>query len=162
MTSAIDLVHKEVVIRKSIMEDIDRFIEIEKKCFSPKFRYEYSILFSLLYMYPKFITYSACLNEKVIGYISGELDEIDQSIFKIVTIAVEPEFQRKNIATQLLQTLIETIKKTYKISRVELHVYSKNQPAIDFYSSHGFKIQKEIKNYYFRRAHALLMGKELK
>jgi len=162
MTPVTNLVQKDVLIRKSIMEDIDRFIEIERQCFNPKFRYEYSILFSLLYMYPKFITFSACINEIVIGYISGELDEGDQSNFKIVTIAVEPEFQRKNIATKLLQTLIETSKETYRITHVELHVYSKNQPAIDFYSSHGFEIKKEIKNYYFRRAHALLMGKKIK
>ena len=161
MTSVTDLVHKELVIRKSMMEDIDRFIEIEKKCFSPKFRYEYSILFSLLYMYPKYISYSASLDETVVGYISAEFDENDPAILRIVTIAVDPEVQRKNVGTKLFQTLIETSKDTYKISRAELHVYSKNQPAIDFYKAQGFEIKKEIKNYYFRRAHAFLMGKKI-
>jgi len=78
---------------------------------------------------------------------------------KFLKIGVKKEYQRKGIATQLMQKLIEFAKEK-NISKIFLEVKASNLPAYNFYKKLGFKETYKRKNYYGDEE-AIVMAKEI-
>ena len=55
-------------------------------------------------------------------------------------IGLLPEYRRIGIGTSLLNAALAKAK-SMQLTRIELEVFSSNNPAIAFYSKHGFKIE---------------------
>ncbi|HBZ6637379.1 ribosomal protein S18-alanine N-acetyltransferase [Clostridium botulinum] len=83
-------------------------------------------------------------DNKIIGFIGAWLiiDEVH-----ITNIAVCPDFRRKNVASTLLDSLIEINKKAGCISYT-LEVRASNIPAQELYKKYGFVENGIRKNYY--------------
>uniref|UniRef100_A0A7V5XF86 [Ribosomal protein bS18]-alanine N-acetyltransferase n=1 Tax=Thermodesulfobacterium geofontis TaxID=1295609 RepID=A0A7V5XF86_9BACT len=94
--------------------------------------------------------------DKIIGYLIFR--EIKPEI-EILKIGVKKEYQRKGIATQLMQKLIEFAKEK-NISKIFLEVKASNLPAYNFYKKLGFKETYKRKNYYGDEE-AIVMAKEI-
>ncbi len=130
-----------VKIRKCRMEDLDEIYEIERLSFS--------------YPYPPFIFYSYLNklffvveeNGKIVGYIIG-----DRERNLIVSIAVHPDYRRKGYGRKLMEYLLK-----HMHGEVILQVRKSNKGAIEFYKKLGFKVKKEIRNYYMDGEDAILM-----
>lgn len=141
------------------MTDIERFTEIEAKCFSQKYRYGSSILLGLIRTAQNNTTLTCLVDDFIAGFIVCEIDENNGKLGRIITIQVDPSFHRKKIGTYLLEAIEKNLKDFYKINVVELQVHHKNDVAIRFYIKNGYVNKRLIKNYYARREHALLMQK---
>ncbi|MHA1972688.1 MAG: GNAT family N-acetyltransferase [Candidatus Hodarchaeales archaeon] len=152
---------KNIVVRTANPSDINSISKIEDKCFPDKQKFGKSIIFALLYMSPRYMSFTALIGKEIVGYIIGEVDENETSLAKIVTIAVKSEYRRMGVGKNLLKTLEKQFKDECQIKRVQLQVYVKNRSAIDFYKNNNYKILKEIRNYYARNENAFLMSKEL-
>lgn len=78
---------------------------------------------------------------KIIGFIhiSKSFEVID-----IINIAVDLDYQRKGIAMQLINYIIDTLKP----ERILLEVRRSNQKAISLYEKCLFKVINIRKNYY--------------
>lgn len=148
----------DIHIRASVLEDIDRFNEIETACFPSNFRYGPSILLSLIKTSLENMALTAQFKESIVGFIIGEIDYIHEKLGRIITIQVDPPFQRKNIGHRLL-TSIEKQFTIYGVDSIELHVHYQNEKAISFYKNHGYEYKMHLKDYYSRKEHALLMQK---
>jgi ribosomal protein S18 acetylase RimI-like enzyme len=114
-------------------------------------------------MAPRFLVLTADLNKDSIiaGFIIGERDEHDDTTARVVTIDVDPVYQRKKVGTQLLIELEKKIRDEQEINRFTLQVHHQNEQAIEFYLKNGYKIKKSLRNYYGRKEHAFLMEKIL-
>ncbi|MFX0182628.1 MAG: GNAT family N-acetyltransferase [Candidatus Hodarchaeota archaeon] len=145
-------------IRRSTLKDVDRFNEIETACFPSKYRYGPSILLSLITTTIENMALTAQLNDSIVGFTIGEIDSTNRKLGRIITIQVDPPFQRKNIGHHLL-TSIEKQFMIYGVDSIELHVHFQNELAISFYKRHGYEFKKQLKNYYSRQEHAILMHK---
>lgn len=82
--------------------------------------------------------------DTLLGYIVW-LKVID--VADILNLFVFPEHRRSGKATALLLETIETLKQA-GIKTFYLEVKKSNQQAISVYEKVGFKVVREIKNYY--------------
>jgi ribosomal-protein-alanine acetyltransferase len=80
---------------------------------------------------------------------------------EILKVGVTPEYQRQGIGTHLMQTACtEGIRRGCR--KCFLEVRKSNQPAIQFYIDHGFRISGIRRGYYSAPLEdALIMEKEL-
>lgn len=104
--------------------------------------------------YEKLIAYTS---KKIIGLISYS---IIYERSEINYIAVLKEYQKKGIATKLLDYAIKDIKSN-NCENISLEVETNNIAAINLYSKFNFKTKTIRKNYYDSK-NAYLMVKELR
>lgn len=83
-------------------------------------------------------------NDNLLGYIVW-LKVVD--IADILNLFVFPVHRKSGKATALLLETIDTLKQT-GIKTFYLEVKKSNQQAISIYEKFGFKVVREIKNYY--------------
>ena len=92
----------------------------------------------------------------IIGYI---LTESKAVTFHIISLAVDPEHQRKGVATQLIHE-VESYYKESKCKKVKLEVHTDN-PAQVLYFKLGYRVTGFKKKYYSDGSSAIAMCKEL-
>mmetsp|Transcript_134410 Transcript_134410/g.287547 ORF Transcript_134410/g.287547 Transcript_134410/m.287547 type:complete len:196 (+) Transcript_134410:62-649(+) len=70
----------------------------------------------------------------------------------IMTLSVLQAYQRRTLASQLIQWAIKEAEgkkgQDDDVREIYLHVQTSNAGALAFYNSFGFKVAEEIKNYY--------------
>lgn len=137
------------MIRFARIDDIDAIIRIENEW--PKYpRWgrngwlnEFSKDFSKTLVYEE--------NGCIVGFINwwenGDLIEIN-------TLCVSKKHTRKNIASCLIDSVIENLG---NFRRIVLEVNENNKPAINLYIKKGFSVYNRRKKYYDLKYDALLM-----
>jgi ribosomal-protein-alanine N-acetyltransferase len=153
----------DIGIRSSKIEDAEAIFEIEKTVFSSKLQYGYSIIVGIITTSLPHLALTAYLkaNEKIIGFIAGELDENNDDLGRLITIEVDSNLQSHHIGSKLLLKFEENLKNYYSVQEVDLQVHSLNKVGISFYEKRNYQKIKELRNYYARREHAILMKKNL-
>ena len=115
------------MIEIKLMEQchVPAIAQLEKVCFSDPWS-EKSVASEL--SNPLSLWYVAMDGEKLVGYVGSQtvLDGSD-----MMNIAVEPNYRRKGIAEQLIETLIDGVKQKGAICLL-LEVRASNAPAISF------------------------------
>ena len=91
------------------------------------------------------------IDNRIIGYLYAlqTIDNID-----LLSIVVNPDFRRQNIATKMVKYLINNY--CYQTKTITLEVAVDNESAIKFYESIGFKTVN-IRKQYYKGIDALLM-----
>ena len=92
-------------------------------------------------------------NEKIVGFLM--YTELEETI-DVSNIYVKEEHRHKKIASNLLDTMISTMKDTIKL--ITLEVRKDNEPAISLYQKFGFEIM-HIREKYYKDMDAYLMGR---
>ena len=121
--------------------DIDGVLEISSLSFKTPWSKE-SYIQELSNSLANYIV--AKCDNKIVGFV-GTWIIIDEA--HITNIAVHPDFRRNNIASTLLDALIE-LTKNAKCNAYTLEVRSSNIPAQKLYKKYGFVEQGIRKNYY--------------
>jgi L-phenylalanine/L-methionine N-acetyltransferase len=67
-----------------------------------------------------------------------------------IGLAVHDKWQSKGVGTALMRALIDLADKWLNLSRIELTVFTDNEPAIKLYKKLGFVIEGTHKKYAFR------------
>ena len=71
-----------------------------------------------------------------------------------MTLAILAPYRRRNIASSLLQSVLDAVTgdepKVPGIESIYLHVQTNNDSAIKFYDGFGIKIDQKIEGYYKR------------
>ena len=92
---------------------------------------------------------------KVVGGIQCRLETIndagDQSCY-IQTIGVLAPYRELGIASQLLESILETIIRHYpKVKALSAHVWEMSQDVVDWYTRRGFEADRTLVQGYYRR-----------
>ena len=153
----------DIGIRISEIEDAKSIYEIEKTVFSSELQYGYPIILALITTSLTHLALTAYVkdNKKIIGFIAGEIDENDDHLGRLITIEVDPELQSHHIGSKLLLQFEKNLKNHYSVQKIELQVHSLNEVALSFYQKHNYQKIKELRNYYARGEHAVLMKKKM-
>ncbi|MGN0550938.1 MAG: ribosomal protein S18-alanine N-acetyltransferase [Acutalibacteraceae bacterium] len=122
-------------------EHTAQLAEIERLCFSKPWS-ENALLQELSNNAAHFLT--AENNGQAVGYIGLHI-VCDEAY--IANLAVHPDFRRKGIARQLLQTA-EGLSLGMGCRFISLEVRKSNNAAISLYKSEGFKTAGYRKNFY--------------
>ncbi|MBR4072971.1 MAG: ribosomal protein S18-alanine N-acetyltransferase [Clostridia bacterium] len=139
-------------IKSLEMHHVEQIAALEKICFSEPWSAE-GIMDS-------FKTGTVFLvaekDKKVLGYV-GVKPVIDEGY--ITNVAVFPEYRRLGVAKALLKR-VDILAAEKGLSFVSLEVRVSNEPAINLYSSFGYKNEGERKNFYRNPTeNALIMTK---
>ena len=133
---------------------VTQIAELEKCCFNDPWS-EMSIASELNNRLSCWLV--ALDGDVVVGYVGSQtvLGETD-----MMNIAVHPDYRKQGIATDLIQTLIDTLSKQGSHSLM-LEVRQTNEPAKNLYQALGFETVGIRKNYYRNpRENALILRKE--
>jgi len=150
------------IIRRIELDDLNRIIDLENKCFNSNSAYSVKQL--------KYLIKDA--NSDCIGEINNDLIRgfiivlyrKRSQVAGIETLNVDPIFQGKGIGKKLLYAAEEEMYNR-SIRRIRLEVSTGNIPAIKLYKKSGFIKHSILTNYYkcqyFGTNNALRMIKEL-
>jgi len=150
------------IIRPIIVNDLDRLVEIEQKCFHKYAAYSRR---QLKYLITKAnsICLAECIGEILRGFIIV-IYRRDLGMAGIETLNVDPLYQRKGIGKKLLAVAEQNIS-YYGLRKLKLEVSMGNHTAITLYEKLGFRLISIRKNYYWYEHHgtrdAYRMIKEL-
>jgi ribosomal-protein-alanine N-acetyltransferase len=162
MSDSWSIIMHSDLLRKIDLNDLNRIVELERKCFGEQLAYTPK---QLKYLINKANSY--CLaevdNELIRGFIII-LYKNGSGVAGIETLNVDPIFRGNGIGRKLL---IAAEKEMFSraIRRVRLEVSTGNTPAISLYEKSGFRKTSILKNYYknqiFGNNDAFRMIKEL-
>ena len=79
------------------------------------------------------------------------LTDDGQSIAYILTLGVEPRFQRRGIAAALLTRVVAECTASPACRLVYLHVITHNEAALAFYARHHFRLLRHERRFYVIR-----------
>jgi len=133
---------------------VAQIAQIETECFSDPWSVR-SITSEL--NNPLSLWFVAMNGEEVVGYVGSQsvLDEAD-----MMNLAVSGLYRRQKIGEQLVELLIENLKKR-AVKSLSLEVRISNEPAIRLYEKMGFvQVGRRPKYYTNPREDALILRKE--
>jgi len=133
-----------LMIRQINSDDVDHLEALDKKCFPNEVRYNRYALSHYLSL-PNAIGLLQSNNNILQGFIITTM--FDENIANIVTIDVDPLVRNRGIGSNLVFA-IKNILKGRQVKRITLQVSINNSVAIGFYMKHGFRITKQLPNYY--------------
>ena len=143
-----------MMFREMKAEHVPQVAQLEKLCFADPWS-EMSIASELRSVWSYWVV--ALDGDQVVGYVGSQssCDETD-----IMNIAVHPDWRRRGIAEQLIDSLILELKKRGSHALM-LEVRVSNDPAIALYEKLGFQQVGRRKNYYRNpKEDALILRKE--
>lgn len=142
-----------MIIRKSILEDLDFIYHLGKENLETQFSKETLKTFII---YDETYHVFSALKDKLIGYlILWESDTYGQ----IIDIVIEEKHRGKGYGFKLLDYGINVLK-GMNIKMVSLEVDEKNKDALKLYLKAGFIKEKTLENYY-ENSNGLLLVRRL-
>jgi len=99
-----------------------------------------------------FYTLVACVDGEVVGQISLRTfpHHPRRRHAGEIILMVRDDWQGKGIGTALMQAVIDLADKWLNLTRLELGVYTDNEPAIKLYKKFGFQVEGTQIGYAFR------------
>jgi ribosomal-protein-alanine N-acetyltransferase len=146
----------KIKIKKTLLSNLDRVSEIEKASFSVDAYSKKRLHFLCKHKDNCFML--AVLNDLPVAYILACPEKLKMNI---ISIAVDPKYQKLGIGTKLINFIIRKSKRM-KFKEVSLEVSTINKGAINFYNKIGFKTVNIIKKYYKNGKSAQKMILEIK
>ena len=87
----------------------------------------------------------------VVGNINRKPNKIQGYI---AMLAVEEDYRKKGLGKKMVELLIDTFKKSYKVNEISIETEVDNYAALGLYESFGFVRTKMYINYYFNANNA--------
>lgn len=140
------------MIRKANIYDIPRMNELGS-LLEENFSKVYSISEMLEDNISKVFVYEK--DDQVVGFI---LATDLQETCDILSVVVDPNYRRMQIASNLIDYLISDLDENLKL--ITLEVSTKNTPALKLYDQFGFEVVNIRKKYYQNGDDAYLMARE--
>jgi ribosomal-protein-alanine N-acetyltransferase len=144
-------------LRIAKKEDFEALFDLEKLCFKEETFNKSQLRYLLLKA--RSLVLVASIDGRIIGSMIVLLRNTI-SHARIYSLNVHPDFRRKGMASQLMDTSLEFLKnRGYK--KLTLEVGITNKAAQNLYLSKGFSVDKVLKKYYKNGDDALHLIKDL-
>lgn len=94
----------------------------------------------------------ACVDDEVVGQLSLHTfpNHPRRRHAAQIGMAVRDDWQGKGVGTALMQAAVDLAEKWLNIERLELEVYTDNEPAIKLYKKFGFVVEGTASRFAFR------------
>jgi glutathione synthase/RimK-type ligase-like ATP-grasp enzyme/ribosomal protein S18 acetylase RimI-like enzyme len=140
-------------IRKAELADLNEIWNIEKTSFESIRQMSFeSLKYSLKAKHQN--VYLALLNSTIVGYA---IQFVYKNMHRIYSIAVEKDYRKQGIGKALMNHMIE-VSKSQEVEKISLEADATDLPLLKFYESFGFRINKELKDYYGQNQPAYRMS----
>jgi ribosomal-protein-alanine N-acetyltransferase len=151
ITTSADDSDAAIQFRVATLRDTILLYGLQRRCFAGSQAYGLATLM-VLYFWPRARILVACAGERLVGCVVGDTDG-DQA--RVLNLCVDPDFRRRGIASTLLNMIETSLAESY----VTLMVEDKNLGAQALYRLHGYLPVSDLRNYYGRNRHGILMQK---
>jgi len=145
-----------LTLRPCRPSDFETLYRIDRACYEPGIAYSRRTLREFLGL-PECGCWVACLGEEIVGFLVADWED---GLGHIITIDVVESARRLGTGSALL-ALAEAEMSRGGVGRVDLETGTNNQPAIAFWTRHGYRIVGIHPRYYLDRIDAYLMSKPL-
>jgi putative acetyltransferase len=94
----------------------------------------------------------ACIDDQVVGHLNIHTspDRPRRRHAGQIGMVVRDDFQGQGVGTALLQAALDLADNWLNLRRIELEVYTDNEPAVRLYTRAGFVIEGTLRQYAFR------------
>jgi len=140
-----------VELRRASLRDIAALQTLQRRCFAESQAYGVVTLF-VLHFWPRAQILVAWTGDRMAGAVVGD---ISGGQARILNLCVDPDFRRRGIGA----TLLGTAEAVLGMRDVTLMVEDKNLGAQELYRRGGYLAVSELRNYYGRNRHGILMQK---
>ncbi|MFX1441393.1 MAG: GNAT family N-acetyltransferase [Promethearchaeota archaeon] len=102
----------------------------------------------------RFQTILSLDDDKIVGTVSWDVrGGLDDGVVELIGLGVNPDYRRKGVARELVQTLIHDVSKHYseqghKLRVIYLFMEKSNEGGRAFYESVGFKEVADVPDLY--------------
>ncbi|MCX7624585.1 MAG: N-acetyltransferase [Thermomicrobium sp.] len=142
---------QDLWILPATFRDLTALARLQRCCFDP--RQAYSLFtFLVLWFWPGVRLLVARVGDELVGSIVGDRRGRHA---RILNLCVRPAWRRRGIATVLLAALEQEL----DADLYTLMVEDKNAPAFALYRRFGYVPVAEVRHYYGRNRHGVLMQK---
>ncbi len=135
------------LIRKMAFRDLKRIIEIDTKILGKARPGYWEMKLIIAEKNSPVSSLVAEMDGKVVGYLIGDASGweygVSESTGLIDAIGVDPEFQRKGIASLLFKEMIANLKKV-GVTKVTTFVTWSDWEILKFFNTVGFKLGKMV------------------
>jgi [ribosomal protein S18]-alanine N-acetyltransferase len=145
----------EVTIERAAWRDTRALTQLDRRSFKPIDAYAWYEFFALC-VSPNVIALKALSGGRIIGFIAGDQRRSEGHTI-IVTIAVDPDYQRRGIGERLLRE----VENRSALPRLQLMVRVSNLPALKLYHKLNYTIVDTWRRYYEDGEDAYVMEKTL-
>jgi len=147
-------------LRKATIKDLDSLIDVENKGFEPD---KYHLTSKRQYRY--LLNFGRCdiliieNNTDIIG-TATVLYRKNSNKARLYSIAINPKYRQNNFGSTFIE-LIENYLKDKKYKSIISEFRADKERYYSFYKERGYRIQKQIENYYPDGCHGVRVIKEL-
>lgn len=145
-----------ITIRRAILADIPRLVEIETATFAEKDRFSYDQFRWYVHKSPSTHTWAVINDNKIVGYFVLKPGYLCMRIFSIAI--VEPHV---GIGSQVLAWIDDYVIHQGKHKTIMVEVREDNPIALLFYEKNGYKAFAKEYKFYGDGTDAMKMKKEL-
>ena len=146
-----------IEIARATWRDVRALVKLDRRCFKPIDAYAWYEFLNLC-VWPGLITLTAIHHGRIVGFIAGDPRRQEGHTI-IVTIAVDPDYQRRGIGERLMRE-VET-RSLHNVPRLQLMVRKSNLPALHLYRKLNYTIVETWPRYYEDGEDAYVMEKTL-
>lgn len=140
--------------------DLDAIVELDAVCFEPPFRFSRAAMRRFVEAENSW-TLIAEMAGAIAGFCVVHLEDVEGGTAGyLVTIDVDERFRREGLGRRLLARGEEWVRASGG-EAMYLHVYAKNEAAIDFYERGGYRSAGEQRGFYGPGVDAVLYWKAL-
>lgn len=140
-----------IQLRSATLRDAILLRGLQRRCFSGSQAYGLATLI-VLFIWPRSQIVVACDGEHIVGCVVGDTDGTQA---RVLNLCVDPDFRRRGVGTSLLTSIENDLAAPY----VTLMVEDKNVGAQALYRLQGYLPVSDLRNYYGRNRHGILMQK---
>lgn len=137
-----------VEIRPFLQRDLDQMKRIEKVVFSDYPWTSEDFVIFLRKLDKNHEAYVADFRENIVGFMLVERNEWD---YKIINLAITPEFRHKKIGSRFIEELKNRLV-PYGREEISAYVSEKNKNAQQFFKTQGFKAVDILNDYFGNEA----------
>jgi len=148
-----------ITVRRTTIGDLETLDKIERECFTLEAFTKQQMAFLL--ENPHNISLAAWENNEIAGFIIGLLQDFNETrIGRVYTLDVAVKHRRKGIGLKLLNEL-EQVFIEKGVKNCYLEARTDNVAARELYRKHGYTEVKQLKDYYSKGIHGVLLVKKL-
>jgi [ribosomal protein S18]-alanine N-acetyltransferase len=152
----------EIILRDYRSSDLEPMFRLDEACFAEEFRFDRESMREFAEVGSAFVKVAEKVCGEMVGFVITHIEQVASELRAyVVTLDVATEYRRKGLARRLMKEAEERAIAA-GVRWMQLHVFTGNAGAIQFYEELGYERIRTRRRFYGAPGlDAFVYGKEL-